>query len=335
MIQLGDVVNPVEHTGGDEPFDRFFKVARPRPFFDRAVHELFVRLGKLSDNAAEDHEDASAVDFSVMLGEIVLVDFNEFSLYLSDSRRVLVPRPRRDAFGHAADDEVVVVDVEQAGMEDFLNLTSLFNRLIIREERWIDGLKKFVEAERKDVEQIDHADRIGFRTCQKGSKQAPGGDDVVFVCFLLEVFKRVQRLWAFLDLVEDDERLLRQDLFACNQGKKLDDATGIFIRFKDRFQFVFFVKVEVGVAVVAVLSKLLHEPGLADLPSAFQDHRLAVFSSFPIDQNLKSVAFQGNRLSFQGLGNKAPHFSSFYNLFLHIFLAFSIQITHFSNFYTQ
>ena len=67
MLHLGNIVDAIEHSGRDQPFDRLFKVTRSGALTDSSVHEFFVGLGKLRNNAAEDHQDPSAVDLSVVL----------------------------------------------------------------------------------------------------------------------------------------------------------------------------------------------------------------------------------------------------------------------------
>ena len=53
MLHLGNIVDAVEHTGGDKPFDGFFKVPRPAALPDSAVDKLFIGFGKLGDDAAD------------------------------------------------------------------------------------------------------------------------------------------------------------------------------------------------------------------------------------------------------------------------------------------
>ena len=55
VLHLGNVVDPVQHSSRNEPFDGFFKVPCPAAFPDSAVHEFFVGLCKLCNNAAEYH----------------------------------------------------------------------------------------------------------------------------------------------------------------------------------------------------------------------------------------------------------------------------------------
>ena len=95
MPHLGDIVNAVQHTGGDQPFDRLIKVPGPAALPDSAVGKLLVGFGQLGDNAAEYHQDASAVHLSVVLGEVILVDLKEFPLDLGDCRRIFVIDPTR------------------------------------------------------------------------------------------------------------------------------------------------------------------------------------------------------------------------------------------------
>lgn len=56
MLHFGDVIHPVQHPGGHQPLDGFLKVPGPAALPDRAVHEFFVGLGQLGDDAAEHHK---------------------------------------------------------------------------------------------------------------------------------------------------------------------------------------------------------------------------------------------------------------------------------------
>lgn len=67
VLHLGDVVHPVQHPGGHQPLDGFLKVPGPAALPNRAVHEFFVGLGQLGNDAAEHHEDVPAVDLAVVL----------------------------------------------------------------------------------------------------------------------------------------------------------------------------------------------------------------------------------------------------------------------------
>lgn len=67
VLHLGDIINPVQHPGGHQPLDGLLKVPGPAALPDGTVHEFLVGLGQLGDDAAEHHEDASAVDLAVVL----------------------------------------------------------------------------------------------------------------------------------------------------------------------------------------------------------------------------------------------------------------------------
>lgn len=67
MFGLGDVVDAVDESGADEPFDGFFKFSGAGAFFHGAVDKLFVWLCELGDEAAKDHEDATTIDAAVVL----------------------------------------------------------------------------------------------------------------------------------------------------------------------------------------------------------------------------------------------------------------------------
>ena len=111
--------------------------------------------------------------------------------------------PRNDAFRHPADDQVVVVGIKQTVVKDFFDRLIFSDAFIISKERRIGRFEKFIEAERVKVEQIDHAYRIGFRLGKQCPKQTSGRHNMVIIRPLFEVFERIQRLRAFLYLIED------------------------------------------------------------------------------------------------------------------------------------
>ena len=117
---------------------------------------------------------------------------------------------------------------------------------------------------------------------------------MVVVCLFFEVFQSVQRLWAFLNLVEDHQRFLRQDFCTGNHGQKLNNAIRIFIRFKDGSQLILFVKVKIDIAFVAAMTELLHQPCFTNLSCAAHNHRLAILAGFPFYQLLNCVSLQVN-----------------------------------------
>ena len=107
---------------------------------------------------------------------------------------------------------------------------------------------------------------------------------MVFIGLLFEVFKRIQRLGTFLNLVENNQRLPRENLFSGNEGEQFNNALGVLVGLENRLQFVFFIKVEVDKAAVTALPKFPHQPGLAHLARAAHDQRLTVRTVFPADQ---------------------------------------------------
>ena len=164
-------------------------------------------------------------------------------------------------------------------MKNLLNLLILMDAIIIGIERLVCSFQKLIKGQWIEVQQVDHAHRIGLRL----SKQASCCNDMVFIGFLFEVFKRIQRLRAFLDLVKNDQRLPGENFFSGNEGKQFNNALRVLVGLKNRLQFVFFIKVEIDKAAVAALPKLPHQPGLAHLACAAHDQRLAVRTVFPVD----------------------------------------------------
>ena len=82
MFHFGDIVDPVQHSGRNEPLNGLLKISCPAAFTDSAIHELLIGLGKLGNDAAEHHKDASAVDLAIVFGEIIFVDLDQFPLDL-------------------------------------------------------------------------------------------------------------------------------------------------------------------------------------------------------------------------------------------------------------
>ena len=125
---------------------------------------------------------------------------------------------------------------------------------------------------------------------------------MVFICFLFEVFQRVECFRAFLNLIEDNQRFLRQNLFSRNHRQKFNDPLGIFVCRKDGFQLIFLIKVEVNEIIIIITPKRFHQPCFSDLSGTFQHHWFPIFAVFPIDQCLCCITFQANhRLSYISL----------------------------------
>ena len=193
MLHLGNIADAAEDSCRNEPFDGLFKITRPAARAHGAVHELLVRLGELGNDASEDQEDARTVDLAVMLGKIVFVNLDEFMLDARDLQGILRFLPGRDAFGHAADDQIMVAGFEQTVVEDFLNRLPFLYARVISVKRRIRRGKKFIKGQRPEIEQIDHADRIRLRLGKERSEQAARRDGRIVARFFLEVFECVQR----------------------------------------------------------------------------------------------------------------------------------------------
>ena len=247
------------------------------------VYELLIGLGKLGDDAAEYHQDPPAIDLAIVLREVVFIDFDQFSLNLGNFGRIFFLHPGGNALRHPANDQVVVVGFQQAVVKNFLDLLILMDALVIGIECLVCGFQKLIKGQWIEVQQVDHAHQIGLRLSKQCSKQASCCNDMVFIGFLFEVFKRIQRLRAFLDLVKNDQRLPGENFFSGNEGKQFNNALRVLVGLKNRLQFVFFIKVEIDKAAVAALPKLPHQPGLAHLACAAHDQRLAVRTVFPVD----------------------------------------------------
>ena len=119
-------------------------------------------------------------------------------------------------------------------------------------------------------------------------------------CFFIEVFERIQSLRAFLNFIEDDQCFSRQNLLSADHGEQFNNALRVLVCLEDGFQLIFFVKVEIDEAPIAVLSKLLHQPRFADLSCTSQNEGLSLLIAFPIDHILNRIAFHGSHRPFRG-----------------------------------
>ena len=95
--------------------------------------------------------------------------------------------------------KVIIINFEQTVMKNFFNRLFFLNIEIKMIKCRICCGKKFIEGQRVQIQQIYHSHRVGFRFCEKRTQQAAGGNDMIVVGFLFEIFKRVQRFRTFLD----------------------------------------------------------------------------------------------------------------------------------------
>ena len=185
-------------------------------------------------------------------------------------------------------------------MEDFLNLLLLLDALVVGEQCSIGCFQKLIEGQGEYIKQVDHSNRIGLGLCKQRSQQATGSNDMIFIGFFLEILECVECFRAFLNLVKDDQCFLRQDLLSGDHGQQLDNAMRILICFKDGFQFIFLIKVEVNIAIIVVLPELLHQPCFAYLSCAAHNQRLALFAGLPFYKLLNRVTLQVNHSLLRG-----------------------------------
>ena len=226
-----------------------------------------------------------------MLGKVVLVNFYEFSLNLGNRCRILMVDPRGHTFRHPADDQIVAVGFQQAVVEDFFNGLIFLDAFIVSKEGRVGCFQKLVEAERIQIEQIDHAHGIGLWLREKGAKQTSGCNNMVLVGFLFEVFEGVERLRAFLYLIKNDESFPRQNFFPGDHGKQFNDPLGVFVCLENGFQLIFLVKVIINIAFIAALAELFHEPGLSYLTGAADNERFSLRVVFPFYKLRKCISF--------------------------------------------
>ena len=218
-----------------------------------------------------------------MLGEVVLIDLDQFPLNLGHLSRVFVCYPGGHALRHPANNEVVIAGFHQTAVENLLNRLLLLDAAVELIQGRLHSRQKFIEGKRGEVQQVHHAHRVGLWLGQQRPQEAAGRNDVVLVGLLLEVFQRVEGGGTFLYLIKNHQSLTGQNFLSGNQGEQFYDPLGVLVDLKNRFQFVFFIEVEVNGVLVAALSELFHQPGLANLTCAFEYHRLAVFAVLPLD----------------------------------------------------
>ncbi len=88
------VLYTMRNAARNQPLNGLLEVLCSCAFSYSRIHEFLVILfGKLWNDTAENLQNASAVNLAVMLGEIVLIDGDEFILNLADALRILMPNP--------------------------------------------------------------------------------------------------------------------------------------------------------------------------------------------------------------------------------------------------
>ena len=73
ILHLGDIVDAVQHPGGNQPLDGFLKVPGPAVLPDGSVHGFLIGLCQLCYDAAECHQNEAAVDLTAVFGEVVFI----------------------------------------------------------------------------------------------------------------------------------------------------------------------------------------------------------------------------------------------------------------------
>ena len=232
---------------------------------------------------------------------------------------------------HPAGEEVGVVGVEELAVEDLRERLGPGDRLVEPVQRRIAGPQELGEVERLHVQQLHLSDRIGPRGVpgadpgrlrraaafppQPDAQQASRRQDREPRAPFAEVLERVQRLGAFLDLVEDDD--VRADVDPCSgQCRELRQDVLRLLRVPEESrQPLLLVEVELVHAGEVPLSELPHQPGLSNLPRPHQDERLPIRPVLPGKQALFDIPLHS--------------FSSEYRTFSHILVRKSRQICQF------
>ena len=122
-------------------------------------------------------------------------------------------------------------------------------------------------------------------------QQRPGSQDIVAVpAILTEIFQALQRGRHLLDLVQNNQSILRVDLHPALDGKATQDPIHIKITGEQVLHSLIAVKIDIGALLKRSPAKLLHQPGLSHLPRAADDHRQAVRILLPLLQTVDCIS---------------------------------------------
>ena len=159
---------------------------------------------------------------------------------------------------------------------------------------------------------------VGFAHGQP--KKRPCDDDGQLRHFLVEVFEGVERLVGLLYLVYEEQGLPGDNLFARGGLDEVNHRLGVNVRFVDPCsQKIVPLQIDLDMRVgVEFACKLIHKPGLSDLPRPHEYERLALGAQVPVDDFLKDVSLHyfasaAHYIIFQsrfsiGKCDCAPHF---------------------------
>lgn len=127
---------------------------------------------------------------------------------------------------------------------------------------------------------------------ERDSQKRPSSGNHIFRSVFIEVLERSECLWAFLDLVEDDERAAFGNYLTRLKLYGGDDARDVVAKFELLLHGWVVVKVHVCDVVEVVLSELFEQPCFADLARSVEDEWLSVGFVFPLDELFHKKTFQ-------------------------------------------
>ena len=109
---------------------------------------------------------------------------------------------------------------------------------------------------------------------------------------VVSIAKRyVGRGMLFLDLIQDNQRVLRVDLHTTLNGKAPQDAVHIKVARKQVLHPLIAVKIDIGTSFKRSAAEFLHEPSFPDLPRTADNHGQTVGILFPLLQAIYRKSF--------------------------------------------
>ena len=114
------------------------------------------------------------------------------------------------------------------------------------------------------------------------AKQRTGNGYIVLGEVLFEVFEAAEGGSAFLNLVNDDDGILRHDVHAGMSRECADDARDVVVRLEDGFGNCIFVQVYIGDVFVLLAAKLFKDVCLAYLTGSVKHKWFVVSTILPL-----------------------------------------------------
>ena len=225
ICHLRDIVNPADDSRGYQPFDGPFVFSRPCAFLGHAIDELAIGLRELRHQRTQDDQNPCRINRTVVLDNVILIQGQQIALHLADFCHIAIRKEAAHASRHASDDQILIIRIQQTMMEDVIQRLAPGDLRPVLMKRRVLLPQIFTERHRLNIQKLDLAYRIGRRKFPSGSvpplaqldpKKAPCRNDRKFGTFLIKILKRIQRIGAFLDLIEYDKVFCRIDLLAAD-----------------------------------------------------------------------------------------------------------------------